>query len=452
MKVLRKGFSRSLNSEVSDFVNCIDDDAELIADDITGSIAHAKMLESVGLLTQEQASRIYAGLEQIYDEWTAGCFTLSAAFEDVHMNIEMRLQELIGADALRLHTARSRNDQVALDLRLYVRRTIGDISEAIANLQAKFVNLAQTHRDVVLPGYTHLQRAQPVLLAHVALSFIAMLDRDKDRLTDTYKRTNISPLGAAALSGTGLPIQPERTAETLGFAEHFANSIDAVTDRDFVVEYLAACSLLSVHISQIAETLILWATTEFGFVTFEDEVTTASSLMPNKKNPDPLELARAKSGAICGDLMNVLIILKSLPVGYNRDLQDVKAPLIRTTKVVRSTLNIMASVLSSTRLNRGAMYSAASDPFLIATDIVEYLVLKNVALRSAHEQVSELIAYCREANKAPNELSLFELKRFAPQIDEDIYNLFDPWSSANNKKSPGGTAAIRVQEAMQKCH
>ena len=369
MQVLRKAFNQQLDPQVSDFVNCVD---------IRGSIAHATMLTSVGLLTAAQGANIIAGLEEITAELECGKFVLNEAFEDVHMNVEKRLEVVIGADALRLHTARSRNDQVALDMRLFILEQITAVKALIKYLQAALNECADKNKDVVMPGYTHLQRAQPVLFAHAMHAFVAMLDRDYERFDDAVKRTAVSPLGAGAQAGTALPIDPALSARHLGLPSIFVNSIDAVSDRDFVAEFLFASSLTSVHLSQLAETLIIWASQEFAFISLADNVTTASSLMPQKKNPDPIELVRGKTGAVFGELINILTTLKGLPLGYNRDLQETKPPAIKVSKDLCAALGTIAVVLANLTVNEAAMLEAASDPDMITTDLVEYLVLKGV--------------------------------------------------------------------------
>lgn len=449
MEVLRKAFSQKLDPVVSDFVNCVADDEAFIAHDINGSIAHAQMLGATGLLTAEQAANIQDGLGQLAALAEQDEFALKAEYEDVHMNVEKALQELIGTDALRLHTARSRNDQVALDLHAFTCAAINEMIAALAAVQKVLIVTAKTNLDAVMPGYTHLQRAQPVLFSHALLAFVSMFERDRTRFADALKRADVSPLGAGALVGSSLPIAPAQSAQFACFAKVFANSIDAVSDRDFIAEFLSCCAVTSIHVSQLAETLIVWASSEFNFVTFGDNVTTTSSLMPNKKNPDPLEIARAKAGTICGDLMNVLMVLKGLPLGYNRDLQDTKPPLVRSAKALKSTLEVVAVVLESMSANQTTMMSAASDPFLMATDLVEYLVRKGVPFRQAHEQIAELFAYCRNEKTSPLQMSLDQLRRFAPELEEDSRHLFDPVVSANSKTSAGGTAREQVNSALQ---
>lgn len=444
MEVLRKAFSQKLDPAVSSFVNCVDADAAFVSDDIEGSLAHSYMLEKSGLITPEQRANIHAGLHQLKEN-----LELKPEFEDVHMNVEKSLEKAIGADALRLHTARSRNDQVAFDLHSYTCKAIKKINTSLTALQQQLVEIAEANIDVVMPGYTHLQRAQPILFSHAMLAFVSMFQRDQSRFADAFKRADCSPLGAGALAGSSLPIDPAVSATFSGFSRHFDNSIDAVTDRDFIAEFLSCCAITSIHISQLSETVIIWATSEFGFVSFEDDVTTASSLMPNKKNPDPLEIARGKAGTICGDLTNVLMTLKSLPLGYNRDLQETKPPLTNSAETLQSTLKVLVKVLTSMRVNSLQMYQAASDPFVIATDLVEYLVNKGVAFRTAHEQIAELFAYCREAKTDPTKMMITQLKSFAPMLSEDALLLFDAHASANAKTSVGGTARVRVMESLE---
>lgn len=449
MDVLRKAFSQKLDPSISAFVNCVADDEAFIEDDIEGSLAHSYMLHKCGLITAEQLANIHAGLKEISRQFSEQQIELKPEFEDVHMNVEKMLEQLIGADALRLHTARSRNDQVAFDLHAYTCKAIKRIISGIKVLQSELLDIAEQHCDVVMPGYTHLQRAQPVLFSHALLAFVAMFERDVLRFADALKRAAVSPLGAGALSGSSLPIQPQITAEFAGFEALYSNSIDAVTDRDFIAEFLSCCAITSVHISSFCETLITWTTSEFGFVTFGDNVTTASSLMPNKKNPDPLEIARAKSGTICGDLTNVLITLKGLPLGYNRDLQETKPPLVNSTYTLQSTLKVLTIVLRSMTVNGETMKIAAGDPFVIATDLVEYLVNKGVAFRTAHEQIGELFAYCRRSNISPTKMAISKLQSFAPMLSEDALLLFNASASANAKTSYNGTSSQRVIEAIK---
>jgi argininosuccinate lyase len=448
MQVLRKAFNQQLDEAITIFVGSIDADQALIEVDITGSIAHAKMLAQVGILTTEQSEKIVAGLNKILAEARAGEFLLNPAFEDVHMNVEKKLEQLIGEDALRLHTARSRNDQVALDIRLFVIKQIDSVKILIKHLQSSLAQCALKNIDVVMPGYTHLQRAQPVLFAHSMHAFLEMLERDYSRFDDARKRTAVSPLGAGAQAGTSLPIDPQKSAATLGLPAVFGNSIDAVSDRDFVAEFLFASSLTAVHLSQLAETLVIWASKEFAFVEFSDCVTTASSLMPQKKNPDPVELVRGKTGSVFGELINVLTTLKGLPLGYNRDLQETKPPAIRVARELCGALKVMAIAINNMTVCVETTLDAASDPGMMSTDLVEYLVQKGVPFRQAHEKISQLVALAKETNVLLSKLPLDEFQKLAPEFSEDVYALFDPTGSVSAKKSLGSTGPDLVKAAL----
>lgn len=444
MQVLRKAFKQPLDPVVTDFVTSIDADEALASADLKGSMAHAAMLARQGLISDEQASELIDGLKQIEELLNNGKFKLKAEHEDVHMNVEKKLEEIIGETALRLHTARSRNDQVALDLRIYIVEQIESITALIEKLKQEIANLAAKHKDVVMPGYTHLNRAQPVLFAHAMMAFYEMLNRDIWRFADAKKRASVSPLGAGAQAGSSLPIDPHLTAEVLGFSKVFANSIDAVSDRDFAADFLMACCLTAEHLSQLAETLIIWSTTEFGFIKFPDKVTTSSSLMPQKKNPDPVEIVRGKTGIAIGELVNLLVTLKALPLGYNRDLQETKPPVIRAAASVSQCLAVMTVVIESMEVNAQAMKSAAIDPDLMATDLVEYLVKKGVAFRSAHEAVAELVQLARDKECTLSELNLSDFKKASLKFDADVSACFDPLISAQSKESHGGTGKESV--------
>lgn len=449
MQVLRKGFKQALNPQVAKFVASVNDDTALIATDLDGSVAHATMLEEVGLLTADQADNIRCGLAELKQVFEAGKFTLKENYEDVHMNVEKQLEEKIGADALRLHTARSRNDQVALDTRLLLRVEIAQIQAGIKQFQLALIKVAEQHIDTVMPGYTHLQRGQPVSFAHALLAFFEMLERDKQRFFDCLKRTSVSPLGAGALAGTSLPIDPKITAKYLGLEKVFSNSLDAVTDRDFVAEFLFCASLTAVHLSQLAESLIIWCSKEFSFVQFSDSVTTTSSLMPQKKNPDPIELVRGKTGSILGNLINILITLKGLPLGYNRDLQEVKQPAIESADTLKASLAVMALVIAEMSVNKPVMLEAASDPEVMATDLAEYLVRKGLPFRQAHEAVAGLVAYAREKDKSLMDLSPDEYKLHSGMLSADAQELLDPHVSIKRKVSHGSTGMDSVNEQLK---
>lgn len=446
MKVLRKGFTQQLDPLVTRFVSSAKDDEALVGFDIQGSLAHAAMLNACGLIDGDIYEAIKSGLEQVEDEFASGR-ELSEELEDVHMNVEERLKEIAFTAGSHLHTARSRNDQVATDMRLLVVDNCKKISSQIAAAQKALVAAAEKHRDAVMPGYTHLQRAQPLLFAHAMLAFFQMLERDRTRFDNARKLSSVSPLGAGALVGTSLPIDPEMSAKTLGFPSVFANSLDAVSDRDFVLDFLYAASTCSIHLSQMAETLILWMTAEFGFIRLPDSLTTASSLMPQKKNPDPLELVRSKSGTIVGELMNVFMILKGLPQGYNRDLQDTKPPITRAFETISGALSVITLVFDNLEVNSAATTAAALDRSLYATDLVEYLVGKGVPFRQAHEIVSVLV---KGEGKPIAELNLDDFKKAAPQFEADVLSKFSPHTSIEAKISPGSTGSRAVCEALEK--
>ncbi|HNB23883.1 MAG TPA: argininosuccinate lyase [Candidatus Melainabacteria bacterium] len=448
MQVLRKAFKQPLSKVVTEFVACTHADAHLVKADLTGSMAHAQMLAEEGLISPSQGEAIEGGLNSLLAKAESGNFELKVEYEDVHMNVEKQLEELIGSDALRLHTARSRNDQVALDLRLYTVSAIDSLIDGLKFLQAAILMSAKKHADIVMPGYTHLQRAQPVLYAHAVLAFHEMFSRDIERFNDCKKRTMVSPLGAGAQAGSGLSINPHSVAKKLGFPQVFSNSIDAVSDRDFAAEFLMSCSLTAVHISQMAETLVIWSSSEFGFVELADNVTTTSSLMPHKKNPDPLEIARAKSGAVIGDLVNLLVTLKALPLGYNRDLQETKPPVINSTQIVSDALKVMTCCVEAVTVNAEKTWAAASDPALMTTDLVEYLVNKGVPFRTAHETVAEIVADASEKGAALPNMPIEEYQGYAKEFDKDLYELFNPKTSVTAKKSHGSTGLAEVYKKL----
>jgi len=449
MKVLRKAFKEPLSETVTKFVSSVNEDKSIILADLTGSLAHVQMLAETGLVTLDQSANLTRGLRQIVESYEKGQFQLDPENEDVHMNVESKLEELIGADAKLLHTARSRNDQVALDMRLFIIEQANLLIEQITNLRSALIETALRNIDAIMPGYTHLQRAQPLLFAHVMHAYVVMLERDTGRFADGVARASVSPLGAGALVGSGLPIAPHVCAKELGFNLVFENSVDAVSDRDFVAEFLFACSLTSIHLSQLAETFIIWCSKEFGFITFPDGLTTTSSLMPQKKNPDPIELVRGRTGGIIGDLVAILTTLKGLPAGYNRDLQETKAAAIRSADSLNQCLKIMELAAKGLSVCKTQTLAASSDPELFATDIVEYLVRKNVPFRSAHEIVAQLVQTARERDKRLDALTLAEYKEFAPQFEADVQSIFDPVQSVGNKTSPGSTNPELVQRSLQ---
>ncbi|MCS6884274.1 MAG: argininosuccinate lyase [Acidobacteriota bacterium] len=426
MKVLRDAFCKDLDELVAEFVSCIEDDKYLLECDIRGSLAHVAMLEHKGLITPQQAANIRSGLETILTEG----LELRPEYEDVHMNVEKRLEELIGQDALLLHTARSRNDQVALDLRLYVESQRQTVRRGLKALQATLLAQAERYVDCPMPGYTHLQRAQVVSFSHVLLAFYEAFERDHNR----FDITLVSPLGACASAGTSLPIEPEYTAKLLG-AQVFQNSIDAVSDRDFAVDFVYACAMTATHLSQMAETLIIWCSSEFNFIKLPDEVTTGSSIMPHKKNPDCLELVRGSAGQFIGELVNLLTTLKGLPVGYNRDLQSTKPTVIRAAKKLIDMLKVCTLVVAKLTVNKEAMLAAASDKSLYAVDLVEALVRAGVPFREAHSKVAKACAL----GKLSEELETYGLKAEA---------LADPARSLAAKSSHGSPSPEKIAERI----
>ncbi len=417
--------------------------------DIAGSIAHATMLGKVGLLTPEEAATIVRGLEQVREEIESGRFEWRADLEDVHMNIERRLVALVGEVGGKLHTARSRNDQVALDLRLYLRDAIDRLREAAAELQRALGEVATRHVDVVMPGYTHLQRAQPVLFAHHLLAYHEMLERDRARLADARRRINVLPLGAAALAGTPLPIDRHEVARLLGFDGVSENSLDTVADRDGALEVLAALAILQVHLSRLAEELVLWSSSEFGFVELSDAFATGSSIMPQKKNPDVAELVRGRTGRVVGSLVALLTVVKGLPLSYNRDLQEDKEPLFDAIDTVLACLGVLPPLLRTMTVRAEAMRRATEGGFLTATDAADYLVLKGVPFRRAHEIVGRLVAEAIRRGVELRELPLEVFREAAPQFGPDVYEALSVERSVASRRSYGGTAPELVRARLR---
>ena len=416
--------------DVAQFTESVSFDRRLWRHDILGSLVHAEMLQKIGLLSSAERNAIVHGLKAIAREIEQGKFHWKATLEDVHMNLEAELTRRVPAGA-KLHTARSRNDQVALDLRLWLRDEIVLLLGEITDLQRSLVTLGEKYADVLIPGYTHLQRAQPVYLAHHLLAYVEMLERDCERLWDCHSRVNICPLGSGAIAGSTLPLDRVFVAKLLGFVDASGrpqltqNSMDAVSDRDFAVEFCAAAALLAVHVSRLAEDLILWASVEFNFIKIADSYTTGSSLMPQKKNPDIAELARGKSGRVIGNLVALLTLLKGLPMTYNRDLQEDKERVFDTADTVHATVRLMAAMLRNTKVNHAACASAASDPALLATDLADYLVKKGMPFRQAHHVVGAVVALAERAGKPLNGLTFAELQSVDKNFGRDALGVFD---------------------------
>ena len=441
-------FSQPTNKMVETFTESVSFDSRLYAHDIAASIAHVRMLGHTGILPSGEAELIEQGLAGILSDIDQGIFEWSAELEDVHMNIESRLTELIGETGKKLHTGRSRNDQVATDLRLYLREATGLTLEMISLLQSSLIDLAEPEADTIMPGLTHLQSAQPVSFAHHMLAWYEMLERDSERFTDCLRRINVMPLGAAALAGTSFPIDREFTARQLGFDRVSNNSLDAVSDRDFVIEFAAASSLLMMHLSRMCEEIILWASERFRFIEISDAFCTGSSIMPQKKNPDVAELIRGKSSRVIGHLTGLLVLMKSQPLAYNRDNQEDKEPLFDVVDTLHGSLQVFAKMIRDIKVDRGNMYNAALQGYSTATDLAEYLVRKGVAFRDAHEIVGKTVNYSIEKGCNLPDLTLDELRVFSEDIDREVFDVLTLEGSVNSRDHVGGTAPARVREAL----
>jgi argininosuccinate lyase len=425
-------------------------DRRLFEADVRGSLAHCEGLRAAGVLTEDEAARVTAGLRMLLEraEAAGASYLEDESAEDVHSFVEARLVELVGDAGRKLHTGRSRNDQVATALRLWLRDEIDTLSERVRATQAALVALAEAHADAIIPGYTHLQRAQPILFAHWCLAYFEMLARDRERLADVRRRTNVSPLGSAALAGTSYAIDREAVARALGFESVTRNSLDAVSDRDFCVEFTAAASLLMAHLSRLAEDIILYATTEFGFVELGDAVATGSSIMPQKKNPDALELVRGKAGRVFGHLTGLLALVKGLPLTYNKDLQEDKEAVFDAADTVRASLEVTATVLVNMRVREVRARDAATLGYMNATEMADYLARRGLPFREAHETVGRMVLKAIEKGLELQELDLEELREFSTLVDEDVYDALSLEQTLATKRQTGGTAPERVAEAL----
>jgi argininosuccinate lyase len=442
-------FSGRTAGTVEAFTSSIGVDARLYRHDIAGSIAHAKMLARRRIISPAEGRRIVRALAAIQKEIEGGKFRFSAADEDIHMNIERRLIGKIGAAGEKLHTARSRNDQVVLDMRLYLREEIAAILAGLKNLARELGRTAKRNLAIIMPGYTHLQRAQPVLFSHHLLAYVEMFGRDGERMRGCLERVNVLPLGSGALAGTTFPIDRAYTARLLRFPRLSKNSLDAVSDRDFVLEFLSAAAILFVHLSRLAEELVLWSSQEFGFIELPDRYCTGSSMMPQKKNPDVPELIRGKAGRIFGHLQALLTVMKGLPLAYNRDLQEDKAPLFDTVDTVKASLNMARELVREMKVKREKMLSAARDGLMNATDLADYLAARGMSFRSAHALVGKIVRFCLERRRRIEELSLAELKRFSPKIDKSVYGYLTPQSAIQRRRATGGTAPANVRRRLK---
>ena len=441
-------FGEPVDELVKRYTASVGFDHRLAEFDIQGSVAHARMLQAVGVLSAQDLADIERGMTQIRDELRAGRFQWSLDLEDVHLNIEKRLTDLVGDAGKRLHTGRSRNDQVATDVRLWLRAAIDGIDGLLHGLQRQLVELAEPHADTVMPGFTHLQVAQPVSFGHHLLAYYEMLQRDRARLGDCRKRVNRLPLGAAALAGTTYPIDRDMVARELGFDGVCGNSLDAVSDRDFAIEFCACAALIMTHLSRLSEELILWMNPRFGFVMLADRYCTGSSIMPQKRNPDVPELARGKTGRVTGHLVALLTLMKAQPLAYNKDNQEDKEPLFDTVDTLSDTLQVFTGMLSGVSVNAQAMRRAAAEGFATATDLADYLVKKGMPFRAAHEAVAQAVRFAAGQGKDLAAIALADLQRFSPLIAEDVYAVLTLEGSLNARDHPGGTAPAQVRAAI----
>jgi argininosuccinate lyase len=447
--MLRGRFQHETAASMQRLSESVSFDWRLFRYDIQGSIAHAKALRKAGLLTQEELDQIETGLLGIEKEIVAGTFQFRPELEDVHMNIEAELTKRIGAAGAKLHTARSRNDQVALDLRLYLRNECSEIRALLVEFQRALIGVSQKYASAVLPGYTHLQRAQPVLLAHHFLAYVEMTERDKERLANARGRIDRMPLGSGAIAGSTIPIDRSYVAKLLGFPEVTRNSMDAVSDRDFVAEMLFILAMVGVHLSRLSEDLILFASSEFKFVRISDAYSTGSSLMPQKKNPDVCELTRGKTGRLIGNLVTLMTVVKGLPMTYNRDLQEDKEAVFDSIDQIKLVLEVYSAMIRELEFDARAMQQAASDPALLATDLADYLVLRGVPFRQAHEAIGGLVAYSQKRQRALPELSLEEFRRFSDRFEPDLYQVFQVDTAISKRVAIGAPSAKNVAAELE---
>ena len=450
-------FSKTTDEMINEFQASISFDKRMYHEDIAGSIAHATMLAKCGILSEKDKEDIVQGLRDILARIEKGDFSFDVALEDIHMNIEKRLTDAIGEAGGRLHTARSRNDQVALDTHMYVRRQIVEVQKLILDLQRALVETAEKYSDVIMPGYTHLQRAQPILFAHHMLAYFSMLGRDYARFAGVYERADLMPLGAGALAGTTFPIDRKFVAEQLNFDAVYSNSLDAVSDRDYIMEFLSSASMLMVHLSRLSEETILWCSREFSFIELDDAHCTGSSMMPQKKNPDVSELVRGKTGRVIGHLMAMLTTVKGLPLAYNKDLQEDKEGIFDAIDTIKFSLAVYAQLLRGMKVNREVMLKAVAEDFSNATDLADYLVNKGMPFRQAHAVSGKAVHYCIERKKWLEDMSMEEFKKLSPLFEEDIKEAILPETCVRNRNSLGGTSYRQTEwqlglakELMQK--
>lgn len=446
-------FNRETDPGVERFTSSITFDCRLAAEDIEGSLAHAKALATAGIISREEADTIAKGLKEVREEVLSPDFVPDPAYEDIHMYIETRLREKVGPVGGKLHTGRSRNDQIALDMHLYLLREVPRIDELLRHLQEAILEKASAYMDVVMPGYTHLQRAQPVLFSHHLLAYFWMLQRDRERLGGVCQRADMMPLGAGALAGSGFELDREEVARRLGFTRLYENSMDAVSDRDFLLEFLSFASIAMMHLSRLGEEIINWSSAEFGFMELDDAYATGSSLMPQKKNPDIAELTRGKSGRVYGELVSLLTTMKGLPLCYNRDLQEDKEGVFDAIDTLKPALKLCGEMLATAGINGDKMEEAIADEFAMATDVADYLVLQGVPFRDAHHLVGRLVGYCRQKEVSPSELSQEELSGFHSSLHREKFReLLKPRNSVETRVIRGGTATSAVQDQLNRAY
>jgi len=443
-------FSQSTDAMVERFTSSIEVDKELYTYDIEGSIAHLTMLAHVGIITEDEAVSLRQGLGRVKDKIAKNELEFTDSLEDIHMHVESALGDEAGPVARKLHTGRSRNDQVALDVRMYLKKETILIIDRLLAFQEILVGMADKHRDVVMPGYTHMQRAQPVLFAHHLMAYYEMFKRDRERMEDSLKRTDVMPLGAAALAGTTFPLDREYTRRLLGFGRVSDNSMDSVSDRDFAMEFISAASISMVHLSRFSEELVLWSSSEFAFITISDAFTTGSSIMPQKKNPDVAELVRGKTARVIGNLMAIMTLMKSLPLAYNRDMQEDKEPLFDTVNTLKACIDIYTRMLPNISVNKETMLSAAKHGFLNATDLADYLVLKGTSFRDAHSIAGKAVAFGLENHRELHDLTLDEFKKFSDSIESDLFGYLSIENMISRRITHGGTGYDKVKQAIGK--
>jgi argininosuccinate lyase len=444
-------FKKNINKEMEEFVSSLSFDKKLVKYDLLGSIAHTQMLGKCKIISKEEKNKIVEGLKQILKEVQEGKVKIiTKEAEDIHSWAENRLKEKIGTVAGKLHIARSRNDQIALDERMYLKEEDLKIQDLLKDLQKSLLSSAQKHLGIIMPGYTHLQHAQPLLFSHHLMAYFYMFERDKGRMQDLYKRIDVLPLGSAALAGTSFPIDREYVASQLGFSEISENSLDAVSDRDFILEFLSASAILMMHLSRLGEELVLWSSQEFNFIELDYSFCTGSSIMPQKKNPDAAELIRGKTGRVYGNLINLLTTMKSLPLAYNHDMQEDKEPLFDTASTLDTSLFLMSKMIETMQINKEKMEASTKGDFSTATELADYLVKKGLIFREAHKLVGSIVIYCLENKKNLEDLTLSELKSFHKNFNEKTLETLKPQSAVETKDSFGGTSLKRVKGSIQK--